>query len=101
MKKLLQRLAAESLYQRTQHICRNTVVIAGAWLKAEREGAKGVDEGVQIGAFLQCGISIRPLYGMLNVPATGEASSMGHQLLDGHRIVGCHQLSVDQQRYAL
>ena len=101
VEKLLQRLTAESLYQRTQHICRNAIVIAGAWLKAEWEGAKVLDKGVQIGTVLQCSISISSLYGMLNVPAIREARSMGHQLLDGHRIVGCHQLSVDQQRHAL
>ena len=46
VQKLLQRLAAESFYECTQHICRNAIVIASARLKTEWEGAKGLDEGV-------------------------------------------------------
>lgn len=94
---MLQRLTAESFYQRTQYVCCDTVVIAGAGLKAEWEGAKGLDKDLQIGAFLQCGISICALHRILDMPAIGESGGVGHQLFYGYRIVRWHPLSIDQQ----
>ena len=78
LKKMLEGLPAQSLYQCPQHVSRYAVVVPGAGLKTQGEGHKFLDKAFEIRALAEGGVAIGTLYRVFGMLAVSEVRGVGH-----------------------